>query len=374
MVARARTSIDRPVSVLLDEVRSSIDYFRNQPGAARLGRVVVTGGTAQLPGLPERLSALVGVPVEPAYMHDLLRIGDIGFPAEELPRLEPYLPAPVGLALGGGSTGTVINVIPRTRRTSSKARPRFDQRILAGAMGAIVVFGGLTYMAHSSASSAKSKEASAETQVKKLQNQLGASQLGAGQGASSSVIQAEAAALLAGDTAWPSIVDTMTKVAPPGVRLYTLQGQRSTAPPPIAGSAATTGGGAAGTASSTGAKASTATSSASGASGATGTASASPSPASLGGLAPVSTGPAMCASLPVPVGTITATGGATSLAAIAQYIDALKKDTDIAAVWVSSAQRAGTGLSLITFQLTAQLAKTARGHRLETFLKEPPCK
>ena len=82
----------------------------------------------------------------------------------------------------------------------------------------------------------------------------------------------------------------------------------------------------------------------------------------------------MCASLPVPVGTITATGGATSLAAIAQYIDALKKDTDIAAVWVSSAQRAGTGLSLITFQLTAQLAKTARGHRLETFLKEPPCK
>ena len=83
-----------PVPFLVAEVRSSIDYSLNQPGSAQLRRVVVTGGSAQLPGLPERLSALVGVPVEPAYMHDLLRIGDIGFAPDELPRLEPYLPAP----------------------------------------------------------------------------------------------------------------------------------------------------------------------------------------------------------------------------------------------------------------------------------------
>ena len=134
MVARARTSVDRPLSVLLDEVRSSIDYYRNQPGSAQLRRVVVTGGSAQLPGLPERLSALVGVPVEPAYMHDLLRIGDIGFAPEELPRLEPYLP-------GAGR--------PRARRrrrrhghrpaaqahrgSASKSRGRVDQHAIIAA-------------------------------------------------------------------------------------------------------------------------------------------------------------------------------------------------------------------------------------------------
>ena len=123
MVARARTSVDRPLSVLLDEVRSSIDYYRNQPGSAQLRRVVVTGGSAQLPGLPERLSALVGVPVEPAYMHDLLRIGDIGFATDELPRLEPYLPAPVGLALGGANVGTVIDLLPRHRGGSTRREP-----------------------------------------------------------------------------------------------------------------------------------------------------------------------------------------------------------------------------------------------------------
>jgi type IV pilus assembly protein PilM len=177
MVTRARSSVDRPLSVLLDEVRSSIDYYRNQPGSARLTRVVVTGGSAQLPGLPERLSALVGVPVEPAYMHEVLRIGDIGFPADELPRLEPYLPAAVGLALGGAH-GTVIDVLPRNRPRANKgARPKIDQKVLVGVMAGIVVFGGLTFMARKSASSAKSEKVAAEVELQKLQNQLAKEEL-----------------------------------------------------------------------------------------------------------------------------------------------------------------------------------------------------
>src|SRR5262249_56044319 len=78
-VVRARTAMDRPLSVLLDEVRSSLDYFRNQPGASRLHRVVVTGGSAQMPGLPERLSALIGVSLQPAYIHDFLPVASIAF-------------------------------------------------------------------------------------------------------------------------------------------------------------------------------------------------------------------------------------------------------------------------------------------------------
>ena len=69
LVTRARASIERPLSVLLDEVRSSIDYYRNQSGSSPLLRIVVTGGGAQLPGLSERLSALVGVPVEQSREH-----------------------------------------------------------------------------------------------------------------------------------------------------------------------------------------------------------------------------------------------------------------------------------------------------------------
>ena len=107
--------------MLLDEVRSSIDYYRNQPGSSPLLRIVATGGAAQLPGLTERLSALVGVPVEHARPRELVALGDIGFAEEELPRLDPYLPAAVGLALGGAGVGTVIDLLPRTRRNAVEA-------------------------------------------------------------------------------------------------------------------------------------------------------------------------------------------------------------------------------------------------------------
>ena len=108
--------------MLLDEVRSSIDYYRNQPGSSPLLRIVATGGAAQLPGLTERLSALVGVPVEHARPRELVALGDIGFSEEELPRLDPYLPAAVGLALGGAGVGTVIDLLPRTRRNVGRSR------------------------------------------------------------------------------------------------------------------------------------------------------------------------------------------------------------------------------------------------------------
>ena len=113
--------------MLLDEVRSSIDYYRNQPGSSPLVRIVATGGAAQLPGLTDRLSALVGVPVEAARPRELVALGDIGFSEEELPRLDPYLPAAVGLALGGAGVGTVIDLLPRARRADGHVAPSEDR-------------------------------------------------------------------------------------------------------------------------------------------------------------------------------------------------------------------------------------------------------
>src|SRR4029077_12858819 len=143
LVTRARASIERPLSVLLDEVRSSIDYYRNQSGSSPLLRIVVTGGGAQLPGLSERLSALVGVPVEQARPRELVALGDIGFSEEELPRLDPYLPAAVGLALGGAAVGTVIDLLPRTKRSASKSRrPQIAPKTAAIGAAFVVALGG----------------------------------------------------------------------------------------------------------------------------------------------------------------------------------------------------------------------------------------
>ena len=165
LVARARGSIERPLSVLLDEVRSSIDYYRNQPDSSPLARIVATGGAAQLPGLTDRLSALVGVPVEDARPRELVALGDIGFADEELPRLDPYLPAAVGLALGGAGVGTVINLLPRKQRTTGSKRPQISPKVFAVGAAFVVGVGGLTFVTQQSLSSAKSKRDAAEQQV-----------------------------------------------------------------------------------------------------------------------------------------------------------------------------------------------------------------
>jgi len=352
MVGRARTSIDRPLSVLLDEVRSSIDYYRNQPGSAQLRRVVVTGGSAQLPGLPERLSALVGVPVEPAYMHDLLRIGDIGFAPDELPRLEPYLPAPVGLALGGANVGTVIDLLPRRRNTSSKMRGGLDRRLIAAAVVGVLGLVGATYVAHSDEASAKSKNVTEQAALKKLRSEYYYAQQGPAQtpgagAASAATYKSEIESVLGQDVAWPTILADIGVKLPPGVSLKSFAGTHTI---PLATGA--TGAPAAQTTPTTAAGAS-----------ATPAAGLPPTP-------PVVDPNNVCADVTTPGGTVSIEGVGPDLTSVAALLDSLKSDADLTTLWLTTA-KSGTG---VDFTITAALGASARGHRLETFFKGAKCK
>jgi hypothetical protein len=330
--------------VLLDDVRSSIDYYRNQSGSVQLRRVYVTGGSAQLPGLPERLSALLGVPVEPAYMQDVLRIGDIGFSPEEFPRLEPYLPAPVGLALGGTKVGTVIDLRPSRRAQTSKRTGRVDPRAIAAAAVAVVELAGGTYLAHNDQANAKSKSTAAEATVTKLKSELLAQQTQAnaspgGGAASAATLKADVANVLGQDVAWKPLIDSVTGVLPPGVVITSFSGTHTVASATAAGAvtpAATTAGTAA--------------------AGAT------------AGSADV------CSAIEAPSGTVSINATAPDLISVAQLLDLLNgKVTNVAGPWASTAHVGSDGTS-VEFTLTTSLGATARGHRLEDFFKGTTCK
>jgi type IV pilus assembly protein PilM len=386
MVARARTAMDRPLSVLLDEVRSSIDYYRNQPGAARLQRVFATGGSAQMPGLHERLAALVGVPVEPAYMHDLIRVGDIGFAPDELPRLEPYLPAAVGLALGGANVGTVVDLLPRTRRSSVRSRARVNPKIVAPVAVAVVLLGGLTFLGRKNVSSAKSKQAAAETQVQKLRNQLGRLQQSATPTGQSANLQGHAASVLGTDVGWTKLMGDMRAALPGGVWLTTMTAQHTLAVVPAAGATSGNAGaagssgstGASGSASATANNAANAAASTSGASSTTGPAGAADTSS---GATTGAAGGGTCESYEQPLsGPVAMTGIANSLPALAAFLDNLdvigaKNNVDISGVTLASAQKAKFGeQDVITFSLNATIDAGARSDRLRTFFQGALCK
>lgn len=92
--------IDQHAAQFLEEVRGSLDYYLAQPQAARIGRVVVSGGGAQLGGLVQRLGELLRVPVEPGRPLSNVKIGKLGLTPQQLGHVEPLAAVPVGLAMG----------------------------------------------------------------------------------------------------------------------------------------------------------------------------------------------------------------------------------------------------------------------------------
>jgi type IV pilus assembly protein PilM len=58
---QVRESVLREVHAFARELVSSLQFYQSQPGSLGIGEIVLTGGTAQLPGLSAELSRLLGV-------------------------------------------------------------------------------------------------------------------------------------------------------------------------------------------------------------------------------------------------------------------------------------------------------------------------
>jgi type IV pilus assembly protein PilM len=59
----ARDAVIRELQAFARELVSSLRFYQNQPGSLGIAEVVLTGGTAHLPGFAEELNRLIGVPV-----------------------------------------------------------------------------------------------------------------------------------------------------------------------------------------------------------------------------------------------------------------------------------------------------------------------
>ncbi len=223
VVARARASLERPLAAMLDEVRSSLDYYRNQPGAARLLRVVTTGGGTLLPGIVDRLSTLVGLPVQMAEPRSTLSVGDIGFDDIELPRLDPYLPVAVGLALPAGPVGVAIDLLPRSSRA-----PSAKTRVIAGsaaAAAALIVLLAIPTMARQHSISHQHKVLAEQAQKNlSLQAQIG--QLADAQAKQDQLdaLRQQITGLLGSDVSWSRMLQDLARTIPNDVWLTSFQG------------------------------------------------------------------------------------------------------------------------------------------------------
>ncbi len=224
VAARARAAMARPISDLVEQIRGSLDYYRTQPDAIRLLRVTLTGGASLTPGLADRLLDTVGVPVDLARPREHVAVGDIGFPDDQLPLLDPFLPVPVGLALGGTLTGKRIDLLGGKARKPGVDRSQFVK--VAAIVGAVllVALAGLTYLKSKQVSDENDKVTAAQAQNAELQGQIDDLAEVAARQAQIETLSAETQALLATDVSWSSILQQISRTIPSDVWLTSFQG------------------------------------------------------------------------------------------------------------------------------------------------------
>ena len=63
-LATAREAVMRELQAFARELVSSLRFYQNQPGSLGIGELVLTGGTAHMPGFADELNKLIGVPVK----------------------------------------------------------------------------------------------------------------------------------------------------------------------------------------------------------------------------------------------------------------------------------------------------------------------
>ena len=89
-------SVSRELSL---EIQRSFDYFASTPESERIGKIVLSGGSAKLTGIEEFLASSWGVPVELARPFSGIDCDSAGLSDSELQEIGPLFAVAVGLAL-----------------------------------------------------------------------------------------------------------------------------------------------------------------------------------------------------------------------------------------------------------------------------------
>jgi type IV pilus assembly protein PilM len=138
-------AMSRHVAVLVDQVRGSIDFYGAQKGARQVGRIILTGGGAQVEGAFDGLRNALGPIVQYADPLAGLDTDSTGLSPEQLREAAPYLLAPIGLALWATTPGRSISLLPEDVLIRRRHRRQATRAALA-----VVVFAAVLGLASTS--------------------------------------------------------------------------------------------------------------------------------------------------------------------------------------------------------------------------------
>jgi type IV pilus assembly protein PilM len=229
-------------TLLIEEIRGSLDYYQAQPDASPIGRIVLTGGGSRTIALADSLEQTLGIAVEEGHPLSGIELARTGIPEDRLIDSEPLLSVPIGLALAARppeSGQRRISVLPGE---VAAVRLQRRQMVLAGAgVGALALVLLLLWLGRQSqVSSEKDDAAKAEQQNAVLQQQVAALQGVTALDSQLAQRRQLVTSALSDDVAWTRLLQEIGTVIPNDVALTTFSGAKAGAATGTGTAAATT--------------------------------------------------------------------------------------------------------------------------------------
>jgi len=300
-----RRALAREVHQLADEVRGTVEFFLAQAEGAVVQHVMVTGGAIQVSGLTEELQRSLGGQVSLIDPYQVVDLADVGLGPEQLQSLATSSVSAVGLALWTAEEPSRrLSVLPEEIAAARRAR-----RISVVAIGSVVALaaglGVSAYLQLSSVHKAQDAARSAQQQTVALKAEVQHLETVTAVHGQVSARRQLVVSALKGEVDWVRVVGQLASVMPTNLRLDSLSGSAVIAGAPTSSGTVQTG---------------------------------------VGSLS----------------FTVEGTGG---LPSVAQWIQQLESDPDLAGTWVSSIKTDGSGN--VSFSSLADLTPTAHSNRAQ---------
>jgi type IV pilus assembly protein PilM len=206
---------------LINELRSSIDYYASLTGRSPIRRVVLTGGGSRLSGFAELLQQQLRLPVVQGSALGRIDCSRLHLPPDELARLDPAVAVVVGLALPGSKDVKELDLLPPEVVLGRRRKQLERSFVVVGILLVLVMvaFGALRFL----------KVHNAENQVAALQTQIGSVNA---QIPRYNKVERERATILAlasisqpivqNEVYWPGVLTALTSATPTGGTITTF--------------------------------------------------------------------------------------------------------------------------------------------------------
>jgi type IV pilus assembly protein PilM len=230
----AQDIVSAAAAPVLDEIRTSIEFWQAQTPDRELRGLLLTGGATRGGDLAARLERLIAVPVAHAHAFELLDTSKSGMTATALADADAVGAVAVGLALSGESLGTGVRRISLVPREIAVARR--ERRMVYAVAGAITAFAllllGVYLLRAGELGDAQAKADRDEARTTELQAQV--AQLRDIETLEADLAERRSTVgdVLQGDVAWGRLVQEVAAVLPNDVWLTNLAGTRGTATEP----------------------------------------------------------------------------------------------------------------------------------------------